>query len=277
MKGTATYDDIKPLLSDELLPKWDIDYEFKIMSGFPGFQDIVTEGKEGIKNMFELFQFSQQISSIPKVCEQYHLANCLNDPKLKELEEIINSVKNVEDKAKITGQVASRHMRKIWEVLQFGEDHSKAKRCLKIFPAVAKCAEFYQFIKGRGFTSEATSRYAFRTQVELITAQLQHEDYNERILNHLIPAFHYIVPFLDAEQNLTELLEKIIGLLTDGVGFGRDPKDDFCQLETVSSNITMIQLWFSRTEVSIILLKPTVSSICIITVACEVFTSYLYV
>lgn len=248
MEGTATFYDIKPLLTDELLPNWNIDYEFETMSGFSDFQNIMTEGKEGIKDMFELFQFSQQISSIPKVCDQYHLANCLNDPKLKVLEEIINSVKNEEDQAKITGQIASCHMKKIWDVLQFGDDHLKAKRCLKIFPAVSQCAEFYQFIKGRGFTSKDASRYAFRTQVELITAQLQHEDYNERILNHLVPAFHYIVPFLDTKQNLTELLAKIIGLLTDGVGFGRDPSKDFCQLETVSCNISTIQLWFSKTK-----------------------------
>ena len=134
---------------EELLPKLDIDSEFKIMSAFPGFQKISIEneeGKEGIKNMLELFQFSKQIALIPKVCEQYHLIKCLNDPKLKDLEQIASSVKTIEDKAKITGQKASSHMKQIWEVLNFSGD-LKAKRCLKIFPAVAKCPEFYQFIK----------------------------------------------------------------------------------------------------------------------------------
>jgi len=248
MEGTATYDDIKPVLLDANL---DTDNEFKIMSGFSGFQKTLTEnseGQEGIKNMIELFQFSQQISVIPKVCEQYHLDKCLKEFKLNELEEIIDTVNN--DKEKITGQVAIHYMKKIWKVFQFDDDHYKAKRCLSIFPAVAKCAEFYQFIKGRKFTGEPNSRHAFRSQVELITAQLQHEDYNEGILNHLIPAFHYIVPFLNTEQSLTELLRKVNELLNDGTGFGSDSNDDFCQLETVSSNITMIQLWFSKTEVS---------------------------
>ena len=220
------------------------------MSGFPDFQEISAankEGKEGIKHMLELVQYSQQISKIPEVCDQYHLQECLNDPKLKELKDIVNSVKSSEDRAKVTGQLANNHMEKIWKVLKF-DDASIAKKCLKIFPAVANCVEFYQFIQKKGF---ANDRAAFNSQVELITAQLQHEDYNETVLNHLMPAFQYITPFLDKEQNLGELMNKIIKLFRDGVGFGRDPRNDFCQLETVNSNITMIQLWFSRTEVRI--------------------------
>ena len=218
------------------------------MCGFPEFQKISAaneEGKEGIKHMLELFQYSQQISKIPEVCAQYHLEQCLSDPKLIELEEIVNSVKTPEDRAKVTGQIANNHMKNIWKVLQF-DDTFIAKKCLKIFPAVANCVEFYQFIKKKGFANDRT---AFNSQVELITAQLQHEDYNETILNHLMPAFQYITPFLDKQQNLGELMNKIIKLSTDGVGFGQDPRNDFCQLETVNSNITMIQLWFSRTEV----------------------------
>ena len=220
------------------------------MCGFPEFQTISAEneeGKEGIKHMLELFQYSHQISKIPEVCQQYHLQQCLNDPKLIELKEIVQSVKTPEDRAKITGQIANNHMKKIRDVLNF-TDPSTAKKCLKIFPAVANCAEFYQFIHKKGFANDRT---AFSSQLELITAQLQHEDYNETVLNHLMPAFQYIAPFLDKEQGLGDLMNKIIKLCNDKVGFGRDPRKDFCQLETVNSNITMIQLWFSRTEVRV--------------------------
>ena len=250
IKGTATYEEIFAEGTLESLQKFDAESEFKIMCGFSGFKELSStneEGKQGIMNMLELFQYSQEISVIPNVCAQYHLQGCLNDPKLKEIKKIVNDCKNTDDRAKITGQIASKHMKKIWEVLNF-DDPKHAKRCLKIFPAVANCAQFYQFIKGKGFTSE-TGRSAFRSQVELITAQLQHEDYNETVLIHLTPAFAYITPFLDTEQTLGELMAKIIQLFNEGTGFGSDPRKDFCQLETVNSNITMIQLWFSRTEV----------------------------
>ena len=263
IRGTAKYKEIfAEGTMEESLQKFDAESEFKIMCGFPGFKEASSaneEGKQGIKNMLELFQYSQQISIIPDVCAQYHLQKCLDDPKIEELKVIANSCKNAEDRAKITGQIASNHMKSIWKILNFegsktdstaasSENSVLAKKCLKIFPAVANCAEFYQFIKGKGFTTD-TGRSAFRSQVQLITAQLQHEDYNETVLNHLTPAFAYITPFLDTEQTLAELMGKIVNLFKDGVGFGRDPRKDFCQLETVNSNITMIQLWFSRTEV----------------------------
>ena len=196
--------------------------------------------------MLQLFQYSPQISKIPDVCSQYHLAKCIDDPKLKELVEIINNIKTAEHRAKITGVVATNYMKKIWEILNFS-DLSIAKKCLKIFPVVAKCPEFYQFIKKKRFINDRAA--AFNSQIELIKAQLQHQDYNETVLNHLMPAFKYISPFLDTDQSLSELMDKIIKLCSEGATFGNDPKRHFCQLETVNSNITTIQLWFSKAEV----------------------------
>ena len=224
--------------------------EFKIMCAFPEFQEISAaneEGKEGIKHMLELFQYSEQISVIPKVCLQYQLVQCLQDPKLNELMDIVKSVKTAEDRNNVTGKMANDHMKNFWKILKF-DDTSIAERCLKIFPSVANCTKFYQFIQNKGF---ANNTDAFRSQVDLIRALLQHEDYNETILNHLIPAFQCICPFLDKEQSLGSLMNKIIKLYHDGIGFGGDSRRDFCQLETVNSNIIMIQLWFFRTEVRI--------------------------
>lgn len=251
IKGTAKYADIVTEGSfEELWLQIDIDNEFKTMCAFPNFMYInVNEvGKTGMKNMLELFQYCKQITLIPLVCEQYHLKKCINDPKLQELEKIASSVNSERGRANLTGTAANDYMKRIREVLCLSDD-SKGKRCLKIFPEVSKCAEFYQFIKRKGFTGDTKSRLAFVSQYQLITSQLQHEDYAEKVLNHLFPAFQYIVPFLDAEQNLTELMEKIVKLFNDGIGFGKNSKKDFCQLETVNSNITTIQLWFSRTEV----------------------------
>ena len=220
------------------------------MCAFPEFQEISAaneEGKEGIKHMLELFQYSEQISVIPKVCSQYQLDQCSKDPKLKELMDIVNSIKTAEDRDNVTGKIANHHMKKIWEILKF-DDTSIAKKCLKIFPAVANCAAFYQFIQNKGFANDTS---AFRAKVELITAQLQHEDYNETVLNHLMPAFQCICPFIDKQQSLGDMMNKIIKLYHDGVGFHCDPLRDFCQLEIVNSNIRIIQLWFFRTEVRI--------------------------
>ena len=243
--GTAKYEDIFfEDSSQESVLKFDAETEFKVLCGFPEFKSN-GEGKEGIKHMLELIQYSPQISKIPDVCSQYHLDNCIHDPKMIELKEIINSVETAKNRAKITGKIANDYMKRIREILNFS-DPSVAKKCLRIFPVVANCAQFYQFIKKKEFIN---NRDAFSSQVELITAQLQHGDYDETVLNHLTPAFKYISPFLDPKQSLSELMDKISKLCTEGVGFGCDLTKHFCQLETVNSNITMIQLWFSRAEV----------------------------
>ena len=251
IRGTAKFSEIfAEGLFQESLQKFDAEREFNILCGFSEFQELCNankEGKDGIRNMLELFQYSQQISQIPSVCDQYGLHQCSNDPKLKQLMTIVDSINTPEGRAQVTGQIANNHMQKIRKILKLPNSFV-SRKCLKIFPAVANCAEFYQFIKEKGFVNDRT---AFSSQIELITAQLQHEDYNENVLNHLMPAFQYITPFLDTEQNLTELMDKILRLFKDGVGFGRHSQKDFCQLETVNSNITMIQLWFSRTEVRI--------------------------
>ena len=252
--GTAKYEDIVTEGSlEELLQNCDLTKEFELMSRFPGFeQDMMssenTEGREGIQHMLELVQFSQQLSVIPEVCEQYHLSQCLKDEKLVELQEITKSVKTVEGKAKITGKDASNYMKQIWQALHC-DDTRQATRSLKLFSAVADNAEFYRFIKEKGFKCDPRSKSAFESQVDLIKAQLQHEDYSYRVWNHLKPAFQYISPFLDADQNFSELMDKIVKLFNEGSGFGCDSNKDFCQLETINSNISLIQLWFSRAEV----------------------------
>ena len=252
IKGSAKYEDIVTEGSlEKLWHQIDINNEFKIMCAFPKFMDISDvneEGKKGMKNMLELFQYCKHITLIPKVCEQYHLKKCINDPKLHELEQIASSINSKEGRANLTGKDANDHMERIREVLHLSDD-SKGKRCLKIFCAVQNCVDFYQFIKRKGFTGDTNSRSAFLSQYQLITSQLQHEDYAEKVLNHLFPAFQYIVPFLDIEQDLSALMKKIVKLFNDGIGFGNNPNKDFCQLETVNSNIMIIQLWFSRTEV----------------------------
>ena len=249
IKGSAKYADIVTEGSlEDLWLQIDVDNEFRIMREFPKFMDFSEEGEHGLKNMLELFQYCKQITLIPKACEQYHLNKCINDPKLHELKEIANSVNSEKGRANLTGKVANGYMEQIRKILHLN-NISNGKRCLKIFPAVSNCVEFYQFIRRKGFAGDSYS--AFISQYRLITSQLQHEDYAEKVLNHLLPAFQYIMPFLDAEQNLSALMKKIVKLFNDGIGFVNNAKKDFCQLETVNSNITTIQLWFSRTEVGI--------------------------
>ena len=111
--------------------------------------------------------------------------------------------------------------------------------CLKIFPAVANSAAFYQFIQEKQFAGEK-GHALFHQQYQLITAQLQHEEYDDNVLNQLKAAFVFMAPFMDREQSFNKLMTLVTQL---------DTSHGLKQLETVNENITLVRLWFSRAEV----------------------------
>ena len=111
---------------------------------------------------------------------------------------------------------------------------------LNIFAVVANSTVFYQFIQEKQFVGEK-GQALFHQQYQLITAQLQHEEYNDNVLNQLKAAFVLMAPFMDREQSFNSLMTQVKQL---------DTSHGFSQLETINENISLVQLWFSRAEVS---------------------------
>lgn len=107
--------------------------------------------------------------------------------------------------------------------------------CLKIFPAVARSEVFHQFIQKRivGKKSQPLSQQQYKQ----ITAQLQYDD---TVLNQLMAVFVFITLFMDCDQSLNKLMTQVIQL---------DTSHELKQLETVTENISLVQLWFSRAVV----------------------------
>ena len=106
--------------------------------------------------------------------------------------------------------------------------------CLKIFPAVAKSAAFYQFMQERQFVGEK-GQALFQQQYQLITAQLQHEEYDDNVLNQLPAALVLMAPFMDREQTFIKLMTQVTKL---------DISRGLIQLENVDMNIKLVRLWF---------------------------------
>ena len=240
VEGNATYNEISAE-GKLVLENLDIDQEFNILDEFIlhlKHTPTSTEGLIGVRNMLELFQYTKYIEMIHSVCEQYKLQGCLDDPSLKQLIEIAEKLTPEESRHALTLNNATKNMTRVKHLL-FGERHPP-NHCLKLFEAVADSAVFYQFIKDKQFTGE-NGQAVFRQQYQLITAQLQHEGYDEQVLNHLFAAFQFISPFMNDHPNFKSLMEQVVDL---------DTSHGLKQLETVNSNITLIQLWFSRAEVS---------------------------
>ena len=239
VKGTATYSDI---IADGALQLESLDTkaEFGILTRFSESLEMNRdhcEGLEGVRCMLELFQFIHHIDKINSVCHQYGLTKCLEDETLKELMIIVEELKPEKSRAMLTPLDAMEKMRFMKQALCL--DERTNYNCLDLFPAVADSAAFYQFIRDKQFVG-TRGQTIFREQYQLITAQLQHEEYDENVLNHLRAAFEFIAPFMEQDISFTELMKKVVQLETT---------HGLKQLETVNENITLIRLWFSRAEV----------------------------
>ena len=239
MLATATYSEI--VAEDEgMLKGLDIEQEFAILHEYGQYNHLTgatCEGLDGVRNMLELFQYTTHVNNIRSVCGQYKLKGCLDDPKLKDLCAIMEDHVLFEDRSQLTPREAKKKMTQVKQILCLGE-HTSSK-CLEIFAAMADSAAFYQFVRDKQFYGQQ-GQVIFQQQYELITAQLQHEEYDESVLNHLLVAFKIITPFMDSNKNLTELMQEVTA---------HNATHGFKQLNTVNSNITLIRLWFSRAEV----------------------------
>ena len=239
MQGTATYSEI--VAEGELnLEKLDIEREFSALHSFSAYLQLPLasyEGLAGVRSMLELFQYIHHIRTIHSVCEQYQLQGCLEDPELVELLRSVEDLGQEENRAKLTPLDASKKMEAVKKTLCLCSKASP--HCLELFTAVRNSAAFYQFVRDKRFIGEK-GQAVFRQQYQLITAQLQHEEYDETVLNHLYAAFNFIGPFMDTHQNFHQLMSQVTSL---------DVTSGLKQLETVNTNITLIRLWFSRAEV----------------------------
>ena len=257
MQGTAAYSDILIAKGKLNLEKLDIKQELSTLHrSAMHFKPPVNscEGLAGVGNMLELFQYIHHIKTIHSVCKQYQLQGCLRDRNLVELCELVKSLSSEESRAKLTLLEASTNMERVKHLLCKASLSS-----LELFTTVRDSSAFYQFVHEKQFVGDK-GQAVFQQQYQLITAQLQHEEYNETVLNHLYAAFKIIEPFMDRNQSFHNLMSQVTGL---------DVTIGLKQLKTVNSNITLIQLWFSRIEVSgtftttfMCIVQQTLRSIC---------------
>eukprot|EP00731_Ephydatia_muelleri_P026782 Em0018g882a len=241
IQGTAKYSEIIAEGGMLTLESINIEAEFNTLATFFATGELApqvssNEGLKAICSMLELFQYTSfHIPAIHGVCQQYNLEGCLNDPSLKAVVRLAEEVER--SRANLTPLEAVGKMQCVKNSLYHKKPGSYSS--LGLFPAVANSAAFFQFVRDMRFDDEK-GQVAFGQQYQLITAQLQHEEYNENVLNHLYAAYKFILPFMDSKQNFNTLMSKVTSL---------DVSGGLKQLETVNSNINLIRLWFSRAEV----------------------------
>ena len=209
-----------------------------------------TEGLNRVRNMADLLKISTRILVVRHVCQQYQLEGCIKDERLIKLTTIAEELMTEEARASLTPSSATEKMDIVRELLDTkGGVVTRDYEYLAIFSKIADSAEFYQFICEKGFTGE-NGQARFHQQYQLITAQLQHEEYDEAVLNLFYAAYKLILPFTEKSQSFHCLLESVKQLLTASPGDTvKTTRDCLMQIETVNRNINLIQLWFTRAEV----------------------------
>ena len=221
----------------------------KQLDKLPGLK--TTRGLGDVKNLVDLMKISAHIRVVRHLCQQYQLEGCLKDENLIKLTALAEELMTEEAKVSLTPSIATDKMETVRELLGAkGGVGTHDYEYLAIFSKIADSAEFYQFICEKGFTGE-NGQARFHQQYQLITAQLQHEEYDEAVLNVLYAAYKLILPFTVKTQSFHSLLESVEHLLTvsSPVGSAKTIHDYLVQIETVNRNINLIQLWFSRAEV----------------------------
>ena len=233
----------------------DVTSEFGILTNSKNFGKLPgvdnTQGLILVKNMVNLVRISSHIQVIRQVCQQYQLEGCLNDENLIKLTAIAEELMTEEARASLTPSIATDKMKTVRELLGAqGGTGTHDYEYLAVFSKIADSAEFYQFICEKGFTDE-NGQARFYQQYQLITAQLQHEEYDEAVLNVLYAAYKLLLPFTVKNQSFHSLLASMQQMLTAAshIGTAKTTHDYLMQIETVNRNINLIQLWFSRAEV----------------------------
>ena len=242
LRGTAKYFDIRQYFVAEgelnlKTPK--IEKELYILTDFvvhSKLSSVEYTGVSGVRCLLELFQYSAHICNIVQVCDQYELKGCLEDPQFQVLKELSNELQLEENRSALTPGDATEMLGRIKLLLCV---ERKSSECLDLFEAIRDSGDFYRFVNEMNFVKEEGQRRFYELH-QLITLQLQHEEYNESVLNNLYVAFRYIGPFVNKEQKLNNLMRQVTDL---------NATNCMKQLETVNSNIALIQLWFSRAKV----------------------------
>lgn len=240
MEGTIVYGDIYEYTETDLA-QIDVEEEFHLFYKCHELKHCSKKGLEQMKSMLKLLKSVNYIDKLMKVCEQYELCGCLNDPEVHKLTQIVKSLESEDKRKKLTPTDAHKTWKLVCDILDLNSETSVD--VLNVFETVSDSVEFFHFLvemKFRGKEGESL----FRQQYELVTQKLDQDAFTDSVLNHLYGAFFFIVPFMDQTQNLQDLMKK---LDLKEKKYSRVQE----QLDTVKCHLHLIRLWFSRVHVSL--------------------------
>ena len=235
VQGKAKYSDISSctgLKTSSLMKK-----EFSILDNYIkdfGLLDAFKHELLASKDMIQLFHYSSCIASLCEIIKTFDsFATIRKEEDTSILLNISNKI-NSKVNRNLTARVSQSHYNKIWSILELME---KKPDCLYIFTPILQSKAFFKFLYSQNFIGKKGDE-RFQEKYGLITAQLQHEKYNETVLNHLLTAYRLMAPFLKP-VSLPKLMSEVQNFY-----------EKKAVLKTVIDSLTDIHTWFSKAEVS---------------------------
>ena len=212
----------------------DIEEEFRSLLEGMDFGSHFTVDLAGVKNLMKLIQYAPSLKAIQSACQVFELKTCQTEKKYHQLAREADSLIKKDYQSQLTVPDATEKWDYILNLL--GMDESNY-HCLKLFPMASKLEGFLDFLKLLKFFGEA-GQVRFQQLFELVTPQIQQDEFEQEVINSLYGSFKLVSPLLYQEQSFEALLMSVKRLSS------LDMHNAVIQLEVVKTNITMIQTWF---------------------------------
>ena len=199
-------------------------------------------GLIGVKAMVELFKAASHIKTLGKIFHLFNLKLCAEDEYFKELNEIMSRAND-----QLTPNYAITLLRRVKTILVISDE--KSVDCLEFLDAVLNSKTFYDFLLVRRFYGKPGHK-AFRQQYDLITAHLQNKasHFEEMILNHMLPAFKFLSPFIAKYDDKPERTQPGFQELVSAI-WELDIESGPVMLRNVYQNVHLVFQWFSDVQV----------------------------
>ena len=240
LTGTATFIDIKTFSND-------IRKEIQILVDFVGFQkhpnvDVVISHFE---NKMIIHQILKNVNSLFTFCKDFQLSQCMNSQNMIELKKLVNEnrmeekqERDIEEELKTIIDTINK-IESLLCIKGVHQNPNEKFQFLNLFePLNENTKELLQFLNENNFRGKG--QVQFEQLLTLVTQRFQHEEYNAEILTTLYTVFYLLVPLNNPELSFQELIETVSQL---------EPSTCLTQLQTVSSNIDLIRMWFYFAEV----------------------------
>ena len=208
-------------------------------------QDCKTlDGFIGLHAFMKFFSYEHLLEKVCNVCTGLDLTGCLEDSDFKQIEQIWKERNSFEG---LTLRKATDYVEVIEKCLML----PGTERCIELFNELLHSTEFYHFVRDRYYNRTETADpkekkqlaiISFRQTIEFVQHQLVNEDYEEQVLQKVLPAFDYILPFMDTEQSFHSLMQQVREL---------SHATKFEELKVVRENFQNIATWLRQVRIII--------------------------